>query len=136
MNKRRFDFRWVLDYGAYKRYGPWSKPVMDEAGKASNQPRDGLLWALVEGRDHAGHVIPLAQCSAFEYVAFKFRVIARSAISIGSKGGKVGDIIYQAVGMTLVTQQKLIDVFDTGLVQERERPEFYKQLTDIGRYVQ
>ena len=134
-NLRKYDFRWVLDYGTHQKCGPWSKPVLDEAGKATNQPREGLLWALVEGRDHQGCEKVLARCSGLEYVAFNFRVIARTPVSIGDKGGKAGMSRYQAVGMTLITQDKLIDVLDTGVVTERERTEFYKRLTDIGRYV-
>lgn len=135
MMKRRFDFRWVLDYGTHKKCGPWSTPVMAERDKATNQPRDGLLWALVEGRDSEGHIVTLARCAALDFISFAFKVIARMPISIGSKGGAVGQSKYQAIGMTLVTQEKLIDVFDTGVVKDRPRPEHYARLTDIGRYV-
>jgi len=135
MNKRRFDFRWVLDYGTHQKCGPWSLPVSDEKEKATNQTRVGLRWALIQGRDAGGNLMTFARCPATDYVAFQMKVIARMGVAIGNKGGAVGNPTYQSIGMTLVTQEKIIDVFDTGLVKERNTPEHYSRLTDIGRYV-
>jgi hypothetical protein len=83
MNQKRFDYRWVLDYGTHQKYGPWSKPVKREEDKATNQPRDGLLSARVEGRDYQGHILCLARCDGLDFVGFQFKVIQRMPVRNG-----------------------------------------------------
>jgi len=133
--RRLFDFRWALDYGDRKIVGPWSLPVIEEDKKASFQPRAGLKWASIEVRYVKGEEKTVAMCPAEQYVGFKMKIKAQIPIAIGSKGGALGEARYQTNGIELITQEKIIDVFDWGKIAMRPLPAHFQNLSDLGRFI-
>lgn len=69
----KFDLRWRLDYTDGKKiFGVWMRHSdKDNSTKASTQPRDGLVRAVVEGRCvGTNQAVEMLSCDAPHYVGF------------------------------------------------------------------
>ena len=111
-----FDLRWGLIYSNKPpKYGQWCKPASLAGEKASEQNRDGLACAIIEGKDlRTRKTIVLAECKASDYVQHRWIAALGVPISMLKHTTIKGEGCVQ--GMSLITIDEKIHIHVDGNV--------------------
>ena len=82
------------------KMGIWSRPSENHLENASAQSRDGLAYAIIEGKNkETRETVILAECKGSEYVMHRWIAAVSTPLSVRGKLNIQGSI----QGMTLVT---------------------------------
>jgi hypothetical protein len=110
-NKLRL--RWRFEYAQKpSKYGIWDYTGQDEENAAWRLSREGLLYAIIEGKSPEGIIIPVIECPSSEFCNFQWEMEA-------TLGGK--SISHKVIGLSLVSRSHKYTVFSNGQVDVKER---------------
>ena len=129
MGPRKYELRWVLDYGGKKlRYGSWSSPAASPKELGSMHNRDSLLNARIEAKDCDGNIFTMAECRAPDFLLFQNIAMAR--LPRGALADRQGatKLPSQLVGMKIITSTECISVLDTGHIQRGPLPKGFENI--------
>lgn len=128
---RKFLIRWVFDYSDKPtRRGIWSTTTKNPVDQAWNKTT-GASRMRIETKDmYTKEVKTVVDCPAKDFRSFRWMAIAR----VPSFAGNVQPI-HQLVGLEMWTDEKRIQVFDTGDIKLSELSEENKnlQLVSYGK---
>jgi hypothetical protein len=92
----------------------------DPQFNGSEQPREGLIGARIEGKNiKTGEITTLAGCPKEEFRDFQAMAIARAPVKLVNFGTMVP--ITQLVGLKLRTTKITIEILDTGYMRRTPR---------------
>lgn len=101
-------FRWRFEYAdKAPRIGIWNYVGDDSALQAWNQPKEGLLFAVIEAKDHNQVIHRVFECSGQDFCNFQWEIEASFSFK-----GKVGE--HRIIGLTLVSRNERATIFKNG----------------------
>lgn len=107
--------RWKLEYvDKPPRGGGWDYTGDDPLLQAWRQPREGLLFAVIEAKDHNQIIHRVFECNGQDFCNFQWE--AEASVSLN---GKVGQ--HRQVGLTLVSRSERATIFRNGFCQVIQR---------------
>jgi hypothetical protein len=111
---RRFRLRWRLEYlGRPARYGGWDRAAQDDPHMSAwLQPKEGLLFAVVEAEDVATQdLLRVLECPGPLFCNFEWKARA-------FWGGKESGILAsQLTGLGILSERERVVVFGNGNVK-------------------
>lgn len=112
--------RWRFEYvNKPARVGAWDDSAPEETAKAYRQSRDGLLFAVIEAKNHNGIVYRVFECAGEDFCNFQWEVAAQ--LNTNGQPGR-----HRLIGLTLVSRTHRASVFHRGLtsVEQRDKDDF------------
>lgn len=123
--RRKIRLRWRFVYqGRPDRKGVWdSAASQSDPTSAWSQPKDGLLWAIVEGESHFNHeLFTILEVPGQDYAHCTWEVYT-PAPTFGLKNAGPANVAIEVtprvMGLSLWTREKKFTVFIDGDVQVR-----------------
>lgn len=108
-------FRWRFEYADKPpRIGGWDYTGEDPLLQAWRQPREGLVFAAIEAKDHNQVIHRIFECSGEDFCNFQWEVAAPISLN-----GSVGQ--HRHIGLTLVSRNKRATIFKNGACQVVQR---------------
>lgn len=107
--------RWKFEYAdKAARVGAWDDSAPEESAKAWKQPRQGLLFACIEAKDHYGVIHRVFECAGPEFCNLQWEIAAQ----LNTKGqpGR-----YRLIGLTLVSRYHRATLFHKGQTSVEKR---------------
>jgi len=107
-----YELRWKFVYtNKPAKFGLWTRAPDNPLENASAQNRDGLAFALIEGKHRVSRqTITLAECTAADYVQHRWVAALACPLSPGAGFHAQGAI----QGMELVTRDYIVEVYLDG----------------------
>lgn len=107
--------RWRFDYvDKPSRLGAWDDSAPEETAKAYRQPRQGLLFASIEAKDHHGVIKRIFECAGEDFCNFQWEVAAQ--LNTNGQPGR-----HRIIGLTLVSRNHRASVFHQGSTSVEQR---------------
>lgn len=107
--------RWKFEYiNAATRIGAWDDSAPEESAKAYRQPRDAMLYAIVEAKDHYGVIHRVFQCDGQDFCNFQWEVAAQ--LNIKGQPGR-----HRLIGLSLVSRTHRATLFHKGFTSVEQR---------------
>lgn len=112
--------RWRFEYtDKPARVGVWNYTGDDKSLQAWSQPKENLLFAAIEAKDHNQVIHRVFECPGEDFCNFQWEMEARF-----SMGGSVSS--HRLVGLTLVSRTERATIFNNGatVVEPRQADDF------------
>lgn len=104
-NEKLRGLRWRFEYtDKPAKVGVWNYIGEDESLQAWRQPKEGLLFAVIEAKDHNQIIHRVFECAGQDFCNFQWEMEARFSIK-----GAVGE--HKLVGLTLVSRTERATIF-------------------------
>mgnify|MGYP006266942167 CR=1 FL=1 len=107
--------RWKFEYtDKPARIGGWDYTGDDPLLQAWRQPKEGLLFAVLEAKDFNQVIHRVFECPGQDFCNFQWEMEASVSLN-----GKVGS--HRQVGLTLVSRSERATIFKNGSCQVEKR---------------
>lgn len=130
MNHPKYLLRWCFEYANKpKKYGLWSNPGEHQTEQAWCQNKEGLLEAVIEGKNFiTREIIPLASINGQDFVNFQW------IASATQRGLKVSGrpLPKSIVGLMIVGREDKIKIYNNGLCQTEKHNLDYGRINLAG----
>ena len=127
INTAKYLLRWRYDYPEKVVRGMWSNAGENPANQAWSNNKEGLVRAIIEGKDlKTKEIKVLAECPGEDFRVFQW--VASVRMPGGAPAGGSVTIAGSIIGMKLLTRDEELTILDTGLGKARPLPESEKNL--------
>jgi hypothetical protein len=121
-NNMKYMLRWRYDFLSNPtKYGQWDREANLMSDMACFNLKEGLVRASIEGKDiETREIKTLAEVDGHDFCLFQWMAIASGGSAFNLKGSH--EMVKKNIGLKLVSRDKFIEVYKTGLVQTLDRP--------------